>query len=174
MIVYRRCKQYLALQPSERALLLRAFVSLAVMEALLRVAGYQRVVRWTGRRGSARYQDAAALARARELAHWIAVAARHHLVPARCLARSLVLHRWLWQEGLPGDLRIGVRKEHGAIRAHAWVEYHGHVINDQEAAVLQFVPLTGLSASSSAADAVLERSRHERLRGTKLGGVRWS
>ena len=171
--MYRRFKQYLALQPSERTLLLRAFVSLAVAQALLRVAGYQRLVRWARRRGPGQYQGADALGYACELAHWIAVASRHHVVPARCLQRSLVLYHWLWRAGLPADLRLGVRRECGALQAHAWVEYRGQVVNDQATAVARFVPLTGSGTLPASPAIGSAPPRQERSPGDELGGVQW-
>jgi hypothetical protein len=174
MIVYCRFRQYLALQPAERTLLLRAFISLAVMQVLLRVAGYQRAVRWARRTELGHYRGADALGRARELAFWIAVASQHHFVSAHCLQCSLVLYQWLWQEGLPSDLRIGVRKVRGEIRAHAWVEYQGQVVNDQETAVSRFVPLTSPGAVPSSSAAVSAQQRRERSPGDEMSGVQWS
>jgi hypothetical protein len=90
--------------------------------------------------------DAPARHRAARYAWAIALAARHHVVRARCLHRALVLHRWLRREGLPSELRIGVRKVDGALLAHAWVELDGEAVGDQPAAVAAFAPLTGLQA----------------------------
>jgi hypothetical protein len=59
------------------------------------------------------------------------------------LQRSLVLNYWLRREGLPSELRIGVRKDGDALKAHAWVELGRHVVNDPVAAVAAFTPLAG-------------------------------
>lgn len=53
----------------------------------------------------------------------------------------MVLHRWLREQGLPSELRIGVRKDGGALIAHAWVELGAHVVNDSRAAVMPFTRL---------------------------------
>lgn len=45
----------------------------------------------------------------------------------RCLIRSLVVLRLLWQRGIPARLVIGVRAESG-FGAHAWVEYEGRPV----------------------------------------------
>jgi hypothetical protein len=84
--------------------------------------------------------------RAERYAHWLAVASRHHVVRARCLHRSLVLHHWLCQEGVPNQLCIGVRKEGCAMRAHAWVEIDGIAVSEHPAALATFVPLSPLHA----------------------------
>jgi hypothetical protein len=78
------------------------------------------------------------LYRARRYAYWLNIASRHHVVRARCLHRSLVLHHWLRRERMPSDLRIGVRKDNGTLKAHAWVELGGRVVSDSPSAVAAF------------------------------------
>jgi hypothetical protein len=95
------------------------------------------------------------------------MAARHHVVPAHCLHRSLVLHAWLRREGLPSSLRIGVQKANGELRAHAWIELAGQVINDRPAAVAPFGVLSSRSPAASATAALAH------LSGTGPG-PRWS
>lgn len=41
----------------------------------------------------------------------------------RCLLRSLVCSRLLYQRALPHQLRIGVQKHKNDFRAHAWIEH---------------------------------------------------
>ena len=126
-----------------------AYVALGVTDLALRTAGFRRV---------ARYADAPArvmgpvgpadMARARRYAHLIDMAARHHVLRADCLHRSLVLHAWLRRTGQPCSLRIGVRKHDAELHAHAWVELAGHVVNDRPAAVAAFAPLTSVRAAT--------------------------
>ena len=141
-------RRVLALERAERRLLLRAFIALARVDLTLRVAGFRRLAARArlGAPPAGGRDEAAALGRARRYARTIDMAARHHVVPARCLHRSLVLHEWLRRDGLPGELRIGVRKEGEALRAHAWVELDGQVVNDTPAAVAPFVPLAAWPA----------------------------
>jgi hypothetical protein len=89
------------------------------------------------------------LRRARRYARHLDRASRHHLVRARCLHRSLVLHRWLRRQGLPSQLRIGVSKSAGAFAAHAWVEMDGLVVNDRALAVYAFTPLARQAADGT-------------------------
>jgi hypothetical protein len=42
-----------------------------------------------------------------------------------CLPRAVAGQLMLWRRGMRSALVIGVRKEHHALRAHAWVEYGG-------------------------------------------------
>lgn len=47
-----------------------------------------------------------------------------------CLPRSLTLWWLLRRQGLPAELRIGVRREGDRLEAHAWVEQDGVVLGD--------------------------------------------
>ena len=46
-------------------------------------------------------------------------------------------------KGIRPELKIGVRKNGVALVAHAWVEYHGEVLNDSLDRSQEFAPLTG-------------------------------
>ena len=139
----RGLTRFRSLSRADYALLVRAFLRVGAVDLALRRRGFRQVV--------AQAQPAPAaverpvtpddLRRARRYARWIDSASRHHVVRARCLHRSLALHLWLREEGLPSELRIGVRKEADELRAHAWVQLAGQVINDWPAAVAPFRPL---------------------------------
>jgi hypothetical protein len=46
-----------------------------------------------------------------------------------CLTQAVVVQRLFRKRGRPAELRIGVRKEHGAtLEAHAWVESEGEIL----------------------------------------------
>jgi hypothetical protein len=49
-----------------------------------------------------------------------------------CLPRSLTLWWLLRQNGIDGELHIGVRKEAEKLIAHAWITYRGVVIGEAE------------------------------------------
>jgi hypothetical protein len=61
-----------------------------------------------------------------------------------CLVQSLALDRMLRQRGHATELRIGVRRENGALAAHAWVEHHGRAL--LEAGLEQFSTLSEAAA----------------------------
>jgi hypothetical protein len=42
-----------------------------------------------------------------------------------CLRRALVLQRLLAARGHAVSLNVGVRRQHGALEAHAWIEHRG-------------------------------------------------
>ncbi len=57
---------------------------------------------------------------------------RRGLVHPSCLAKSLTLWWLLARQGIPSQLRIGIRKEEEKFKAHAWVERDGAALNDPE------------------------------------------
>ena len=61
------------------------------------------------------------------------------LIPqAHCLARSIALRWWMRSQGVHALLKIGVRKDHGQIDSHAWVEANGVPVDEREAVVSQY------------------------------------
>ena len=85
--------------------------------------------------------SAAEAARCRELAARIARASR--FVPrSRCLDRAVLLVETARRESLPVRLRLGVRRDAGPFRAHAWVEdAAGEPYGDAREALAGFAPL---------------------------------
>lgn len=126
-------------------MLVRAFVRILLVERRLRTTGLGYFL---GYERNTPFKAAAAedLNRAVYYAACIELAARHHPVRARCLHRSLALLTWLQHDGLEPRLRIGVRKEAEVLKAHAWVELGGYIVNDAEEAVAAFAPLVGLDS----------------------------
>lgn len=143
MVVLRGLRRYLALAPAERRLFVRAFIALGLTDLALRCFGFRRVAERAAqaRPVGNRAVTLEELRRARRYARWIEAAARHHVIRAHCLQRSLVLHHWLQEEGLPSALHIGVRRADGALKAHAWVQVGGYVLNDRPVTVAAFTPL---------------------------------
>jgi hypothetical protein len=81
--------------------------------------------------------DADALASVRRIA-WIVDGVAHQgLWRGNCLQRSLVLWWFLRRRGLLSEIRIGVRRrpdspsQRRELDFHAWVEFDGHVVNDE-------------------------------------------
>jgi Transglutaminase-like superfamily/Coenzyme PQQ synthesis protein D (PqqD) len=64
--------------------------------------------------------------------------------PKDCLPRSLALFRFLRSAGLPVEHCIGVRRF--PFQAHAWVEYHGSVVQDNPSQQSVFRTLARISA----------------------------
>jgi len=60
-------------------------------------------------------------------AGYIELIGRFHPCRPLCLHRSLVLYRWLRQQGISARLEVGWGDRIG----HAWVTYDGQVLNDR-------------------------------------------
>lgn len=89
----------------------------------------------------ARAITATEAAHCRDLAGRIARASR--FVPrSRCLDRAVLLVETARRESLPLRLRLGVRRDAGPFRAHAWVEdAAGEPYGDAREALAGFAPL---------------------------------
>ena len=65
--------------------------------------------------------------------------ATHGVFRPTCLVRSLAICRLLRSEGITGGrIRVGVALRDGRFVAHAWVEYGGTVIGDDDALVRRY------------------------------------
>jgi len=76
----------------------------------------------------------------------VAVASRHHLLPARCLERSLTLRYLLARRGVDSVLRIGARRDGQQLEAHAWVEVEGRAVAESGTVEQDFPPLENAAA----------------------------
>jgi len=138
----RGLRQFCGLPAADRWLFVRALLALVAIDLRLRLYGFRRTVEGNHKhRRPGKPTSIHQWTRISRYAHWLGVASRHHVVRARCLHRSLALHGWLLQQGLPGELRIGVRKEGTELTAHAWIELDGRPIFDRPEEVAGFTPL---------------------------------
>jgi hypothetical protein len=78
--------------------------------------------------------------KARVTARMVEVAARHNPFRLLCLPRSLALWWLLRRQGIGSDLRIGVTPNESGLEKHAWVEYNGVALNDQDDVNERFAP----------------------------------
>ncbi len=86
--------------------------------------------RWARTGSSPEPADAFAAIREARRAQWIVE--RSTGVGGSCLVRSLSLWTLLLRRGLATELRVGVRKRDGQIEGHAWIEYRGLPLNEEE------------------------------------------
>jgi Transglutaminase-like superfamily len=71
----------------------------------------------------------------------VAVACRRYPLRSNCLPRTIVLWSLLRRRGIDADVRIGVRSDtEGAVKAHAWLEWNGEVLNDAADVARQYLP----------------------------------
>ena len=125
----------------DRAALGAAAGQLVAVGTMLRFLGFERSVTWLRRSSSASSGGGAASGAAswtRRRARLISIAARHGPYRAQCLERSLVLWWLARRHGFEPELRIGVQAGHPVIKAHAWIEVEGEVVNDRVEVVAEF------------------------------------
>lgn len=67
-------------------------------------------------------------------------------VGGTCLIRSLVLQAILQRQGIPTDLRIGIRKQGELPEGHAWLEYQRSPINESPEQVATYTVFDGAAA----------------------------
>lgn len=79
------------------------------------------------------------LAMARASASIVRSAARWNPMGTTCLTRSLVLCWLLQRQRLVAVLRIGIQRQDGQFRAHAWVEVDDIVITDSPNVAMRFL-----------------------------------
>jgi hypothetical protein len=73
--------------------------------------------------------------------------ARFGLFRPTCLVRAIALERLLRHtEAGTAALRIGIRRDHTTLLAHAWIELGGRVVGDDPSRVRRFTPLHDFSA----------------------------
>lgn len=116
----------------------RAWLVLLGVDLGLRLLPFQRVERWL----APPVREVAEEAAVPGLVWATAAAARHHLYPMRCLPRALCLRWLLGRHGLAAELRIGVERRRGEMRAHAWVERDGVPLGDGPGVADRWAPLT--------------------------------
>lgn len=137
-----------ALSRPDRWLLLHAWFAVSVVGVALKVASFQRVhsiLRRCAPRADRHAKQQRASASVLQVAHLVAVAARHTFLPNSCLHRSLALWWLLERRGFASRLEFGARKRNGAFEAHAWVEHDGVAVledpTENDFARLAWAPL---------------------------------
>lgn len=116
----------------ERRLLARVAFLLPMVDASLRVAGFQRTYAWLDRlsplEATGSVHSVEHVAKSEQT---ISLAGTGFpLYRPTCLPQSLVLWHLLRSGGAPATLNIGVRRTGHEFTAHAWIEVDGQVIND--------------------------------------------
>jgi len=120
--------------------LAESLVLLPMAALALRVAP-----QWTLRRVNDRlrrgHNEAPDRGRADRIAHMVAAAAQYGPYSASCLPQAVVLQILLHRAGLRGELRYGVKKLHGELQAHCWIELDGEPLIDSPLVAEQFAIL---------------------------------
>ena len=129
-----RLAKFLGLTWQEQRLLVRALLLLPITALSLRLFGFQRTqAALSGADFNGATSGDNALSRVRQTARIVAAAAKYGPFRSTCLPMSLALRWLLHRQGIDADLRLGVSRVAGRIEAHAWVEYRGlPLIEDQD------------------------------------------
>jgi hypothetical protein len=143
----------LALPASDKWLVFKVSITLPLVESGLRLLGLQAVARLLA---SWSTPAAAPLESKREIerqARLLAMVVHRHPFAGKCLSRSLTLWWCLRRAGIKSEVRLGIRKDGGQLRGHAWVEYQGQPVAEpagvcERYAVLVDPPLRHLIWSS--------------------------
>ncbi len=85
---------------------------------------------------------------AEEKLAWSVAAVSRYIPHATCLTQALALKVLLARHGHPSEVRIGVAKQDGQLKAHAWLERNGRILIG-ESGLAPFTPLDGPLPTSS-------------------------
>lgn len=138
----RALRDSVRLQMSSRSAAARVLALAVVVEAALRVTEFPKLVRRLGislvsRPAGQPLPSAPSL---KELVATVDRILRRWPEDGRCLRRALVLGLLLRRHS--PVIRIGVVRERGVVRAHAWLEVDNRPIGEPSDPTLQFSPLS--------------------------------
>jgi hypothetical protein len=138
-------QRFRRLSGNERWLLVQSVALLPVTAVALRLVGFRRWQAALSRlapRGEAGTVSCpeACIPHVKIVARMVRVASRYSLWRTSCLEQSLVLWSLLLRRGFPADLRIGVRKAADSLKAHAWVQVGGVILNDTQDVHEHYMP----------------------------------
>src|SRR5208283_5512393 len=118
-------RKFRSLNPGERSLLLHTVLLVAFLRVALCLLPFCRANDYLARRAKRRpiRQD---LATSRLV--WAVRTAAARIPRATCLTQALAAKYQLERSGHCARIHIGVAKENGQFRAHAWLECEGEVV----------------------------------------------
>ena len=142
----RRLEQWRSLAPCERRLLAQLLFLLPTIGATLRLLGFKRtrdlLKRFVPSSAASKPNDSIEIPfTAKRITRLVGIAGRHGPYRATCLRQSLALWYLLRRRRVPAQMCIGVRKENQELQAHAWVEYRGTPLGQEN---LHFAFFEGL------------------------------
>lgn len=131
--MWERLRSFRALDGQARNLFLRAMILLPLVSQSLRWRGFRATQESLQRRNSPTQTRIDNENPNLELTvRMVKAAVRHSLGHPSCLEESLALWWLLARQGIPSEIRIGIRKQAEEFEAHAWVERDGVALNEPE------------------------------------------
>lgn len=131
----KNLRRFRALERAAQTLFLRALAMLPLVGLSLKLRGFDATRSALRKRLSRAKPQTDLDSLSKQIAmtaHMVNAADRHGLVHPSCLVKSLTLWWLLGRQGIPSQLRVGIRKEGGKLEAHAWVESKGMALNEPE------------------------------------------
>ena len=130
-MIEQACK-FLQLPPHERLLLVQAWTLFFLVELVLRLLPFTRVLALCAAVSRKKREfHPEAVPSVPRLAWLVEIAGRYIPVAATCLNQALVLSWLLGRRGIAATLHIGVARNAETLAAHAWLENNGQVIFGQ-------------------------------------------
>mgnify|MGYP002713313733 CR=1 FL=1 len=113
--------------------ILEAWVILAWVDLRISATGYKAWRHYFNMSGEGHQSDSNPSSdMLRAIVNSSETAARHHWRKMNCLRRCIAQQRMLLRREIPTTLHVGVKKEGGRVKAHAWLSSQQRVINDSE------------------------------------------
>ncbi len=141
--MWERFRRFRALPKPAQKLFLRAAVLLPWIAVRLKVSGFQATKNALLRGAAEKFLSNESRTSSEKIAmtaRMVRAAAHHGIGSPSCLEESLVLLHALAKEGIPAQLRIGVKRHHPKFEAHAWVECGGIALNESDALHDHYTP----------------------------------
>ena len=127
--------RFITLPFRDKRMLVNAAVRLMLVAAMLRLLGFRRACSVIGgmeTRGHVKGEELQLTINAAYQANrMLLVASRHLPIETNCLSRSMTLCWLLRASHVPCKLCFGAKREGAHLKAHAWVEVAGIVVNDR-------------------------------------------
>lgn len=112
----------------DAATLAQAWLLLMLAGSALRLVPFRCLVAFVQKHHPGSQPSPLSASSVARLAELVEIAGRYSPFHATCLNRVMVLSWLLKQRGAGGLLRIGVSRQSGVLKAHAWLELDGQVI----------------------------------------------
>jgi len=132
--MWERFRRFSALERPVQRVFLHALVLLPMIAMSLRWRGFRATQASLKLLLSNHLKSGTAAVNTNVLAtaRMVEAADRHGLVHPSCLTKSLTLWWLLARQGVPSQLRIGIRKDVAKFEAHSWVECDGTALNEPD------------------------------------------
>ena len=139
-------KQWTRLTKLERALLLRAFLTVAAARIALWFVPFRSLRAFAARpRASSAWQSLTP-----NRVAWAVQAAARRIPAASCLTQALACQYLLGSVGQASRIHIGIAKDRNkSLKSHAWVEYRGQIIIGDNGELESYSPIAALGAKES-------------------------